>query len=105
MTPEVPAPFVRAVNVSASRWVRNWPALNMGLEALQQKGTMQKHKKQNPKARKPKAGKFEVDLLRTTHKLQPNEQLRLIVGNVAICLSIASAKPSTITTPKSKETS
>ena len=49
---------------------------------------------------KPKAtSKFEADLIRTTHKLQPNEELRLIIGKVAIGIRIVSATPRSSSKP------
>jgi hypothetical protein len=44
-------------------------------------------------------GKSEVHLKRTTHKLQPNEEHRIIIGKVAIGIRIVSAKPRLFTTP------
>jgi hypothetical protein len=40
----------------------------------------------NRKARR----KFKGDLFHTTHKLQPNEELRLIIGKAAITIRMAS---------------
>jgi hypothetical protein len=45
------------------------------------------------------SGKSEVHLKRTIHKLQPNEELRIIIGKVTIGIRIVSAKPRCFTTP------
>ena len=57
---------------------------------FQEKGNMPKRKATK---------KSRVDLRRTTHKLQSNEELRLIIGKMAISIRIVSSSGGTATPP------